>query len=73
MIGEQRRCWVGLMAILARKRKCRMMMNAGMRLGRTGRHVAGVFYVRLMNGSRKIVINALVSAVGFLGKAMKWK
>ncbi len=23
--------------------------------------------------SRKIVINVLVSAVGFLGKAMKWK
>ncbi len=62
---------MGLMAILARKCKSRMTMTAGMRLGRTGRHVAGVFCVRLMDRTRKDVINALVSAVGFFGKAMK--
>ena len=63
---------MGLMAILARKCKCRMTRTTGMRPGRAGRHVEGVFSVRLKL-SRKIVINAFMELVGFLGKAMKWK
>ena len=57
----------GVMAILARKCKCRMTRTAGMRLGRTGRHVAGVFSVRLMKLSRKIVINAHTALVADCG------
>jgi len=60
------------MAILASKCKSSMTMTVGMLLGRALRHVAGVFSVRLKL-SRKIVINAFMELVGFLGKAMKWK
>lgn len=43
----------------------RIEIIAGMWLGRAGRHVEGVFSVRLMKRSRTIVINAPVSAVSF--------
>jgi len=44
----------GMMAILARKRKSRVTITAGMRLGRTGRYVAGVFSVRLINAEGRL-------------------
>jgi hypothetical protein len=47
-------------------------MTAGMRLERELRHVAGVFYARLMiDRRRKVVINALRRDVGFFGKGGK--
>ncbi len=56
-----------MMAILARKRKSRVTITAGMRLGRAGRHVEGVFSVRLMKWNRKIVINAHAALVAYCG------
>ena len=42
------------MAILASKCKSSMTMTVGMLLGRTGRYVAGVFSVRLINAEGRL-------------------